>query len=226
MNAYCITLTGNKRSVASTNRLIESSKSVGNKFAIQTFPAVTPDFITPFFESETWTYPWDEPKEYKGLQLHPYTTTNRRARMACFLSHMLLWQMCYVSGPTLILEDDAVFTRPFDPAPLIHSDYSIIGINDPRGATRKAQMYHQTVQEHPDPISEVPVIDDNSIPQGLAGASAYLMKSCGAFKALEAIMRHGAWPNDALLCRQLMPHRLGQTKTYFTRVQGTASTLA
>ena len=34
---------------------------------------------------------------------------------------------------------------------------------------------------------------------------------------------HGAWPNDALMCRQLI-FGLGVTKTYYTKIQRIKST--
>ena len=39
---------------------------------------------------------------------------------------------------------------------------------------------------------------------------------------VELTKEYGAWPNDALMCRQLI-FKLGVTKTYYTKTQGTKS---
>jgi len=176
-----------------------------------------------------WTYPWEGSCDIEDPPLHltAYVTKDRVARMACFMSHYRLWWRCLRDkDPVLILEDDALFLRPFAPAPLLASPYSIIGINDPRGATRLAHVYHLRVQASEAEICEVPRIDYPEIPQGLAGASAYLMKPEGADAAIKLVEKYGAWPNDALCCKQLMPGMLGQVKHYVTRVQGRRSSLA
>jgi GR25 family glycosyltransferase involved in LPS biosynthesis len=67
------------------------------------------------------------------------------------------------------------------------------------------------------------VIDDDKIPQGLAGNSAYIIKPEGARRLLELVKEYGLWPNDAIMCRQLIS-KLGITKTYYTKVQGLEST--
>jgi GR25 family glycosyltransferase involved in LPS biosynthesis len=67
------------------------------------------------------------------------------------------------------------------------------------------------------------VIDEEHIPQGIAGNSAYIMKPSGAKKMLDLVAQFGLWPNDAIMCRQLVP-TLGVTKTFFTGVQGLPST--
>ena len=61
------------------------------------------------------------------------------------------------------------------------------------------------------------------MPQGLAGNSAYIIKPAGAKSILDAAREHGLWPNDALMCKQIISN-LGVTKTYYTRVQGLPST--
>jgi len=76
-------------------------------------------------------------------------------------------------------------------------------------------------------VVEAPwVDDDHHVPQGLAGASAYIITPAGALAAIRLVERFSGWPNDALLCRQLLPGMLGVTTTYHTRVSGTPSRLA
>jgi hypothetical protein len=51
-----------------------------------------------------------------------------------------------------------------------------------------------------------------------------MIKPRGAQKLLDLVKEHGMWNNDAIMCQQLMPEMLGQTKTYYTKVQGLPST--
>ena len=57
----------------------------------------------------------------------------------------------------------------------------------------------------------------------MAGNSAYIIKPALAKSVIDKFKEIGMWPNDALLCKQLFP-MIGQTKTYYTTVQGTEST--
>jgi len=229
MKAYVITIEGDAASEAGAERLRASSVAVGNEFDVVAFQATTPREVVDRMESACiiWTYPWEAPAEMFGLKLHPYTTRNRLARMACFYSHYYLWAYAHRTGEdTLILEDDAIFTSKFDPTAALESPYAIVGINDPRGATRRAGHFHFMVNTQDGEVAETPWVDKRDVPQGLAGASAYLVKPEGARKAIELTRECGAWPNDALLCKQLMPGMLGVCKTYATKVTGSKSTLA
>ncbi len=96
-------------------------------------------------------------------------------------------------------------------------------MNDPRNATRLAAVYDRVVQESEGDIVRAPVIDQQMIPQGIAGNSSYYINPRGAREMVSLTSRYGAWPNDALMCRQLVP-KLGQTKNYYTYVQGLGST--
>ena len=73
------------------------------------------------------------------------------------------------------------------------------------------------------PIIPVPRIDNFNVPQGLAGNSAYIIKPNGAQNMEYMAKAHGAWPNDALMCHQLVAN-LGVTKTHYTTVQRLPST--
>ena len=149
--------------------------------------------------------------------------------MACFLSHFCLWEKTIKSGePMLILEDDAMFISkkpiPFDD--ILNSGFEIIGINEPFGATRLSQAFHENVQkEHfcKNNVVRAPLIDDIKVPQGIAGNSAYIITPKGAYTMIKLTKEHGAWPNDALMCRQLI-FGLGVTKTYYTKIQRIKST--
>jgi GR25 family glycosyltransferase involved in LPS biosynthesis len=173
----------------------------------------------------TWNYPWTGSYEDSttGLLKSAYTTANPKARIACAASHYSLWSESAFNNITmLILEHDAMFIEKLDFDPN-DTKADIIGINNPLGATRKASLFHKKVQETDSQFQLVPIIDDDKIPQGLAGNSAYIIKPKGAKKLLELVNIHGLWPNDAIMCRQLIP-TLGVTKKYYTKVQGLRST--
>jgi GR25 family glycosyltransferase involved in LPS biosynthesis len=222
INAYVIRIKGNELSERAARRLYDSAP---NNVKIIEFDAMTPDDI---MCQVTWNYPWSgEDFDYKsGLIKRAYPTENPKARIACFLSHYTLWQKCVEEGPLIVHEHDAIYFDENIPLPLEKlekSRYDIIGLNDPRGATRLAQVYNNVTQESPGDIVRAPKIDDDLVPQGIAGNSSYYIKPSGAEKMIKLTEEYGAWPNDALMCRQLVSS-LGQTKKYYTYVQGLRST--
>jgi GR25 family glycosyltransferase involved in LPS biosynthesis len=201
--------------------------------SIEFFNAVTPDEVDDLMSGLRieWKYPWTgEVNDIKsGLTLRAYQTADPKKRMACFLSHYWLWEKTIKSGePMLILEHDAMFISkkpiPFDD--ILDSGFEIIGINEPFGATRLSQVFHENVQkEHfcKNDVVRAPLIDDIKVPQGIAGNSAYIITPKGAYTMIKLTKEHGAWPNDALMCRQLI-FGLGVTKTYYTKIQRIRST--
>ena len=200
---------------------------------IEFFNAVTPNEVDELMSGLRieWKYPWTgEVNDIKsGLTLRAYQTADPKKRMACFLSHYCLWEKTIKSGePMLILEHDAMFISkkpiPFDD--ILDSGFEIIGINEPFGATRLSQVFHENVQkEHfcKNDVVRAPLIDDIKVPQGIAGNSAYIITPKGAYTMIKLTKEHGAWPNDALMCRQLI-FGLGVTKTYYTKIQRIRST--
>jgi GR25 family glycosyltransferase involved in LPS biosynthesis len=229
MKAYAITLDGNTTSEAAAEELIRSSHHVGNDFVVVPFHAVRPENAEKDLRSEglTWTYPWAQPKIdlASGLTLSPYRTADKRKRIGCFMSHYKLWQECEkLQEDILILEHDALFTNRLE-YDIMNNNYGIIGINDPRGATRKSVLYHTMIQESRYPVQSVPRIDVDMVPQGLAGNSAYIIKPWAATEVIKRVKQLGAWPNDAMLCYQnFRANFLGVTKKYYTKVQGLPST--
>lgn len=152
--------------------------------------------------------------------MYPYKTKNPKRRIACALSHFLLWKKCTeIKEPILILEHDAEFIRKFNPEYILNSSYSAIGINDPRGATRLDRLFYKIIKNSRTDILPCPIVGNIKIPQGLAGGSAYLIKPEAAEKIISLVYKYGLWPNDAILCQQLMPEMLGVTKTPYTKVQ-------
>ena len=174
-----------------------------------------------------WNYPWEgKVSDLKsGLIKSAYTTADPRKRISCFVSHWYLWQKCVkLNEMILILEHDSRFIKklPAD-STFARADFDIIGINDPSMATRKSKLYHDMILERVDFFQPVPRIDEFNIPQGLAGNSAYVIKPAGAKLMLELSQEYGMWPNDALMCYQLVP-KLGVTRNFYTRIQGLRST--
>ena len=231
MKAYCIVISGNEVSQNGFNVLKTSLKHTHNTnvFELEQFEATTAEFanVTLMGNGLKWTYPWEgESIDFKsGLTLRAYATAYKERRIACFMSHYRLWHECVkLNEPILVLEHDAIFIHQMSNYQFIlDSKYDIIGINNPLMATRKAQKFFDIVKNNKEEIQPVPVIDEFNIPQGLAGNSAYIIKPAGAQNLLEATKEHGAWPNDALMCKQIIPN-LGVTRRFYTKVQGLPST--
>jgi len=157
------------------------------------------------------------------------------------VSHMRLWHyVAQLNIPLMVLEHDAIFTKTFSEknlSELIESESStttagedsvgVIGLNDPRGATRKSSVYLEKVLESTSNGNvkvPAPWIDDKYIPQGIAGNSAYIIGPKAARKLFNLIGEYGLWPNDAIMCKQLMGPILHQAYPFYTGLQGISST--
>ena len=227
MKAVAIVVAGNKTSELGYSRLVSSSKDVGNTFDIVRWDAITPANVDNFMKitNLTWNYPWDgEVYDFtSGLKKSAYQTKNPKARIACACSHYALWTLSSINKePLLILEHDAYFINKIDFDPN-DTKAEIIGINNPLGATRRSKLYYDKIAENSMTFQLVPWIDEMTVPQGLAGNSAYIIKPEGAKNLLKLVEHYGLWPNDAIMCRQLIS-RLCVTKKFYTNVQGLAST--
>jgi len=226
MRAFVITLSDNPESFEQADVLIDSSNHFDNEFTVEKFIATTADNVVETFLEEKiqWNYPWT--KEVldlaTGLRKTPYETADPKKRMACFMSHYRLWKKCVEDNEALIvLEHDAKFIRKLDIDLQRETSYDVVSLNDPRGATRKSAVYHELIQinRYDKNVVSVPWIDDYNTPQGLPGNSAYYITPRGAGKLMSLIEEYGAWPNDAIMCRQLMPKMLGCLKNYATTIQ-------
>lgn len=227
-DAYVITMQDNELSNACADKLI-MSRSGNFDGEITKFDAILPERVISLMTLHNlkWNYPMSEPvlDMQTGMWKHPYKTAVTEKRIACFLSHYLLWQKCAKGKEGMfIFEHDAIFINKVDVGLLNQSKFDIIGLNDPRGATRRAAQYHSAVQRSIFDIVPVPKIDIDEVPQGLPGNSAYFIKPAGAVKLLRLVNDYGAWPNDAIMCRQLMRRQLGVLRNYATKVQGVEST--
>lgn len=222
--AFVITLSENESSFKQADVLIDSSSHFRNVFVIEKYKATTPDEVVEAFLKENikWNYPWTQSvlDLQTGLRKSAYETADPKKRMACFMSHYLLWKRCAEEDEDmLIFEHDAVFIRTFSLDEVRYGAYDVVSLNDPRGATRKSQVYNELIEGKK--LTEVPWLDDRQIPQGLPGNSAYYIRKAGAKKLLSLVKEYGAWPNDAIMCKQLMPKKLGCVGQYVTRVQKT-----
>ena len=227
MKAYAIVIKNNATSEKGFDQLWRSSEVVNNDFEIERFDATTTDNVVDQFKKLfiDWTWPWMGTQLcFKtGLTMSAYQTVDPNKRVACFMSHYRLWQKCVESGEQiLVLEHDAEFTQKL-PSDIDPGRFNIVGINDPRGATRKSREFYNTVVYGKDDIQSVPQIDAWNVPQGLAGNSAYIIKPQGAKDLIAKVKEIGAWPNDALMCYQNIAN-MGVTKTFYTKVQGLPST--
>tara|TARA_X000001388_G_C2220735_1_gene119106 strand:+ start:921 stop:1628 length:708 start_codon:yes stop_codon:yes gene_type:complete len=175
-----------------------------------------------------YTYPKDNEVKYHQeadvkLRLTGYVANSIPVKLSCTISHARLWNMCVkYNEEIMILEHDAVFVKDFKP---FNWEGGALGLNDPRGATRRANILYDEIKERSfHKAIDLPWIDVSTTPQGLAGNSAYIIKPDFAAKLLEKLDEVGAWPNDALMCKQLFPKELKVIYPFYTRVQGIRST--
>ena len=229
MKAFAIVVPDNKTSMAGFQELNDSYDKYGHNDGLQMHEAISVDKVEMIAAGNglNWNYPWEgKVSDLKsGLIKSAYTTADPRKRISCFVSHWYLWQKCVkLDEMILILEHDSRFIKklPAD-STFARADFDIIGINDPSMATRKSKLYHDMILERVDFFQPVPRIDEFNIPQGLAGNSAYVIKPAGAKLMLELSQEYGMWPNDALMCYQLVP-KLGVIRNFYTRIQGLRST--
>ena len=230
MKGYIITIKGDEVSELASQKCIESHKKYNN-FPLVTFDAIVPNDVDSLMREHklTWNYPWEGTvTDFKsGLTKNAYVTNNKKARIACALSHYTLWLTAAVlKEPLLILEHDSIFIKTLNPKFLFKTKKQIIGINNPLYATRRAGDYYEKIKScnsDESGVCFIPTIDDISVPQGLAGNSAYIIKPAGAKQMIELVDEYGLWPNDAIMCKQLVKG-LGVTKKFYTKVQRTRST--
>ena len=157
-----------------------------------------------------------------------YQSADQNRVIACALSHFKVWKIIAEAKETsMILEHDAIFTKKFREQDILPDPaWGAIGLNDPRGNTRKGQLFNSMIENDFADIQKIPLIDGGDempLPMGLAGNSAYVMRPHAAKEVLAKIKEVGMWPNDAILCRQLFPW-LRVTKKYYTTTQRNVST--
>jgi len=234
-NAYIIQMSDNSASAAMGHDCLVSATTA--RLNAQRFEATQPDDIyrhiqEVFGRQIAWSWPTrssdDDYCLYTGLYKKTYPAENQNRVVACALSHYRLWKLCVELGEEIVvLEHDARFLPMASLKDTLQdTSWGAVGLNDPRGNTRKGQMFHAKVAACGDGINRVPIIDEPTelpLPMGLAGNSAYIIRPHFAKKLLEEVARIGMWPNDAVMCRQLF-RDLKVVYPYLTKVEKGAST--
>lgn len=229
-------MSDNEYSSSCAHALLENVKVFCPKLDANLFEATQPRDIykhiqNVFGKQVPWTWPTrtfdDEFDFYTGLYKKTYPAVDQNRVVACALSHFRIYKLCVEANePVMVLEHDALFARDFDMNIMSDTSWGAVGLNDPRGNTRKGRKFHELVALCGEGIHRVPTIDEPTeppLPMGLAGNSAYIIRPELAKKLLKEIERIGMWPNDAILCRQLFPN-LRVYYPYFTYVNKGKST--
>lgn len=232
MKAFVITLAGNEYSEGVAARCIRTAAEVG-AIDVATFHGVPKESAKETMRRHGLFWKWTtEEIRYcpiSGLRQHSYGG-DLEALIGCTMSHYLLWKRCMEDDePYLILEHDAVFIREF-PRVVSKVDrldfHGICQINDPAGATRRGQFWHDAMVERGGggvyPKTRVTTPRER-IPDGLAGNSAYLIRPWAAQELTDKCHEIGLWPNDAIMCLQFFPY-LEEYYPFITRVEQTVST--
>jgi GR25 family glycosyltransferase involved in LPS biosynthesis len=217
LDAYIITMSDNAGSLDMAENLFINSCTVVNPKKFEaTQPASIYRHIQEVFGRQVaWSWPTrssdDEHCLYTGLYKKTYQAENQDRVVACALSHYRLWKLCVeLDEEIVVLEHDARFLPTVSSETILDilqdKSWGAVGLNDPRGNTRKGQLFHAKVAACGDGINRVPIIDEPTelpLPMGLAGNSAYIIRPHMAKRLLEEVARIGMWPNDAVMCRQL-----------------------
>lgn len=227
MNAYVIRIKGNEYSESVAKRCVDSAQKFG--LTVDYFDAVTKDNVREIMQQEGLEWTWanmnteETTCKKTGLKHFPYRTKSLEAKMACSMSHYLLWKKCVtIDSDMLILEHDAVFTRE-----LPGIDFTgAIQINDPQGGGYKGKEHSKNMKDRN--ISGVFPLTrkrplDSLVPDGFSGNSAYIVKPWAASDFIKAFKTFGVWPNDATICLQLFPW-LEEYYPFITVVKQTIST--
>ncbi len=223
MKAFVITLWGHVYSEKCADRCIASAARHG--IEVERFEAVAALTARSMLQQNKleWTWPNIEADTCPrtGLKRHPYKTQDPGARIGCSLSHWTLWHICIgLNEPIMILEHDAVFLRPL---PKLPPDFGAIMLNDPDGATPKGRWWKQQIEAKGEGVHPKTTVFDDGRPDGLAGNSAYVIAPIAAKQCIWLYENVGVWPNDATLCRQLVPG-LMQVYPFVTEVRQKQST--
>ncbi len=205
MKAAVITIKGNAYSESCAALCIATAAEHG--IAVELFDAVDKTQARKVMEQHDlhWTWPTLETDvcAEMGLVRHPYRTQDPNARLGCAMSHYLLWRRCAESGePLLILEHDAVFLRGL---PELPEQYGAVMLNNPEGATPRGKWWSEQIKAKGAGVHPKTTVFEDGRPDGLAGNSAYILSPTAAKRCMYLYRHDGVWPNDATLCRQLVP---------------------
>lgn len=219
MDAYVITLRGHEYSERVADRCIKSAREIGG-IEVKKFDAVAADDAVRVMGASGLKWTWGSGCPKTGLAHHSYGG-DEAARIGCAMSHYALWEKCAYSGKRmLILEHDSVFLRPF----FVFKFKAACMINDPAGATPRGDWWHeQMVKRGPGAWQKTRIFESDR-PDGLAGNSAYVLQPLTALHLMQTVKWLGVWPNDATMCRQLVPN-LQEHYPFITRVEPERSTI-
>lgn len=225
MKAYVITIQGNTYSEICAQRCVDSAAKHG--VTVEVFNAVPKEDARRLLDvyGLKWTWPTDKPDvcPYTGLKRHLYPTSELNARIGCAMSHFMLWRMAQAyNEPILILEHDAVFIGPM---PELTPNFGAMMINDPNGATPRGRWWSDSIKRRGPGVRLKTYVFEDGRPDGLAGNSAYIISPAAAARCVDLCYTHGMWPNDATLCRQLVPD-LMECYPFVTEARQTKSTSA
>ena len=228
-------------STVACRNVLQSIKVTKSKLIPVVLQATTPETLDEDLKAfgltkNDWTYPkraHEKKIDIKtGLHVTGYAAQDLDKVISCTVSHMRAWYYSIMANaPICVFEHDAYLTRKLDYHPNFKK-IGIVGLNDPRGATRKSGVYFDKVIHSPFreegggglTYTPVPWVDDSQDqPQGLAGNSAYIISPQAAKKFLDKINDIGLWPNDALMCKQFFPY-MKQAYPFYTKLQGVQST--
>lgn len=228
-----------KESKEGVKKLKESIKRTKSPIELKVIKATTPQTVvtdlsgvkTVDCSSMPWNWP-DDPRNdgldmMTGLWKATYRAADQNRVVACTVSHVRCWdKVVQDNEPYIVFEHDAILTRKLDAESLLDQFNGILGLNDPRNATRKAGVFH-SIASKTQGVQNVPTVDhpsnDKPLPMGLAGNSAYIIKPKAAKLLLDRLDYYKLWPNDAYMNKQLFPW-LKIVYPYYTKVQGTPST--
>lgn len=232
MNVYIIRIP----KIQTEKFLINSLFTVKSGLTPVVVDAVVPDTIDSsmmefkYFNRSNFKWNWPVSEDQNGLDLQTglykfaYRAADQKKKVACSLSHMLQWDDCVTKDePRIVCEADARFIRRPDDDLETFKGHKVIGLNDPRGATRRPYQYHSQMLGGIQPVPKVVEAGEDPVPQGLAGNSAYYIEPAGAKELLDRVRDYGMFPNDAYMCRELFPW-LRVIHPYYTRVSGDEST--
>ena len=217
MDAYVITLRGHEYSERVAARCIKTARDVGG-IQVKYFNAVSADDAAGIMRCHGFKWTWGE--HGAGLKHHSYGG-NDAPRIGCSMSHYALWEKCAWSNvPILVLEHDSVFICQLE-----QFDFeAICQINDPEGATPRGKWWHDQMVERGEGVWPKTRVFDTNRPDGLAGNSAYVIQPKAALELMEIVRWLGMWPNDALMCRQLVSG-LEEHYPFITRAEPEESTI-
>ena len=195
--AYIICDINNSNSTAGARRVVQSIIDTDSNLMPVIVPATTPETLKRDLrifglEKKDWKYPRKGEKRIDfttGLHLTGYGANDIEKVISCMVSHMRCWMFSMATQfPSIVLEHDALFVKRFNAFENIEKDQpdkyevlnslGIVGLNNPKGATRKASVYYDEVLKLNElrgrkfsgyKAVDVPWVDDNKdAPQGLS----------------------------------------------------------